>query len=63
VGSVSPFMDDHHSFLQLILGLKYKRIQHIFDQIFHAFMGVKVKVSSRTTTQVLIQAAYLKIFA
>jgi hypothetical protein len=63
VGSVSSLMGDHHSFLQPILGLKYKRIQHIFDQIFHAFMGVKVKVSSKTAIQVLTQATYLRAFA
>ena len=61
MGNVSSFMSDHHSLLQLILDLKCKRIQHIFDKIFHAFMDVKVKVSSRTAIQVLTQAAYLKI--
>jgi hypothetical protein len=63
VGNIPLFMGDHHSLLQLILGLKYRRIQHSFDQIFHAFMDVKVKVSSKTAIQVLIQVAYLKVFA
>jgi hypothetical protein len=47
VGNVSSFMGDHHSLLQLIMNLKHKRIQHIFDQIFQAFM-VFIKVSSKT---------------
>ena len=63
MGHVSSFMGDHHSLFQLIMNLKYKRIQHIFDQIFRAFMVVKVEVSSRIIIQALIQVAYLKIFA
>ena len=62
MGNVSSFMSDHHSLLQLILGSGYKRIQHSFDQIFYAFMDVKVEVNSKTVIQVLIQMAYLKVF-
>jgi hypothetical protein len=56
-------MGDHHSLLQLIMNLKHKRIQHIFDQIFQVFMVFRVGVSSKTAIQVLIQVAYSKIFA
>jgi hypothetical protein len=63
VGNVSSFMGDHHSLLQLIMNLKHKRIQHILDQIFQAFMVFRVEVSSKTAIQVLIQVAYLKVFA
>jgi hypothetical protein len=63
VGNVSLFMGDHHSLLQLIMDLKHKRIQHIFDQIFQAFMVFRAEVSSNTVIQVLIQVAYSKIFA
>jgi hypothetical protein len=63
MGNVSSFMGDHHSLLQLIMNLKHKRIQHIFDQIFQAFMVFRVEVSSRTATQALTQAAYFRTFA
>jgi hypothetical protein len=63
MGNVSSFMGDHHSLLQLIMNLKHKRIQHIFDQIFQAFMVFRVEVSSKTAIQVLIQVTYLKVFA
>jgi hypothetical protein len=63
MGNVSSFMGDHHSLLQLIMNLKHKRIQHIFDQIFQAFMVFRVEVSSKTAIRVLIQVAYLKVFA
>ena len=62
MGSVSSLMNDHHhSLSQLILGLKYKRIQHPLFRYFGHLWMTKWVLAQYQISRFLIQVMYLMI--